>query len=118
MSRLNYGRHLPAFVLLLLAKESAYGSMLLNRMEQSLPYNNSDGPAIYRTLNDLEEAGDVESKWDTSSPGAAKKYYKITGKGLQELGRFKREIEERKQNLDYFLTEYRNLDLVQGEATE
>ncbi|MGD9568695.1 MAG: PadR family transcriptional regulator [Sedimentibacter sp.] len=115
MARLNYGRHLPAFILLFLAKEPAYGSMLLNKMEEYLPYNNSDSPAIYRTLNDLEQSKAVESQWDTSLPGAAKKYYKITSKGLKELKKFKSDIEQRKKNFDYFLSEYENLNLDQEE---
>ena len=115
LARLNYGRHLPAFILLFLAKEPTYGSMLLNKMEEYLPHNNADSPAIYRTLNDLEQSEAVESQWDTSSPGAAKKYYKITSKGLKELDKFRNDIEQRKKNLEYFLSEYENLKLDKGD---
>jgi len=111
LQRLNYGRHLPAFILLFLAKAPAYGSLLLNMMDQSLPFNNADSPAIYRALNELEKSDAVESFWDTSGPGAAKKCYTITNKGLEQLKQFKVHIEQRKGNLDFFLSECESLNL-------
>lgn len=110
MVRLNYGRHLPAFILLFLTKEPAHGSMLQSMMDQYLPFNNSDSPAIYRALNELERSGAVEAKWDTSSPGAAKKCYTITSEGLEQLKQFQIDIEQRKRNFDFFLSEYKNLN--------
>lgn len=109
LTRLNYGRHLPAFILLFLARESTYGSALLGLMNKNLPFDNSDGPAIYRALNELEKSESVKSCWDTSSPGAAKKCYTITEKGLEQLKVFKNDIEQRKKNFDFFLSEYENL---------
>jgi len=111
VKRLNYGRHLPAFILLFLAKAPAHGSLLLNLMEQYLPFNNADSPAIYRALSELEKLEAVESYWDTSGPGAAKKCYTITNKGLEQLKEFKVHIEQRKRNLDFFLSECENLNL-------
>ena len=111
MARLNYGRHLPAFILLFLAKEPSYGLTLLNKMEERLPYNNADGPAIYRALQELEKSGAVKSYWDTSDTGAAKKWYQITKNGFDQLKQFKSDIEQRKQNLEFFLSEYQNIDL-------
>jgi DNA-binding PadR family transcriptional regulator len=111
LKRLNYGRHLPAFILLFLAKASANGAMLLNIMDQQLPSNNTDGPAIYRALNELEKSGAVKSDWDTSGPGVAKKWYTITNEGLEQLKQFKVHIEDRKRNLDFFLSECESLNL-------
>jgi PadR family transcriptional regulator PadR len=109
LQKLNYGRHLPAFILLFLAKAPAYGSQLLNMMDQQLPFNNADGPAIYRALNELEKLEAAQSYWDTSAPGAPKKCYTITNKGLEQLKQFKVHIEERKKNLDFFLSECESL---------
>jgi len=111
VKRLNYGRHLPAFILLFLAKAPAHGSLLLNLMEQYLPFNNADSPAIYRALNELEKLEAVESYWDTSGPGVAKKCYTITNNGLEQLKQFKVHIEQRKSNLDFFLSECESLKL-------
>lgn len=111
MQKLNYGRHLPAFLLIFLAKNPACGSMLKNMMEESIPFNNADSPAIYRALNELEKSGEVSSNWDTSGSGPAKKCYTITKKGLEQLKDFKIHIEQRKKNLDFFLSEFENLNL-------
>jgi len=116
--RLNYGRHLPAFILLFLAKEPTYGSMLLNKMDKYLPFDNSDSPAIYRALNELEKSGAVKSYWDTSSPGAAKKNYTITSNGLEQLKQFKIDIEQKRKNLDFFLSEYENLNVDHKDGEE
>ncbi|SHJ89518.1 PadR family transcriptional regulator [Propionispora hippei] len=110
MSRLNYGRHLPAFILLFLAQESMHGAMLLNKMNTSLPYMKADGPAIYRALYELEKSAAVEACWDTENPGAARKCYTITAKGHSLLREFKLDIEERKKNLEYFLAQFDRLD--------
>ena len=88
MSRLNYGPHLPAFILLFSAKEGAHGSMLLNKMNESMPDIKVDGPAIYRALHELEKSDDVEACWDTANPGTARKCYTITAKRRELLKEF------------------------------
>ena len=110
MSRSKYGRHTPAFVLLFLAQAPAYGAFLLNRMKEELPFNFSDGPSLYRSLQDLEKDGAVEAYWDTTEPGPAKKWYRITSVGINKLEDFRHDIEMRKQNLEFFLDKYRELD--------
>jgi DNA-binding PadR family transcriptional regulator len=109
MSRSKYGRHTPAFILLFLAKEPAYGSLLLTKMEEELPFNLIDGPSLYRSLHDLEKEQAVESYWDTSDPGPAKKWYRITPTGREKLEEFRQDIEMRKKNLEYFLNTFRKL---------
>lgn len=110
MSRLNYGRHLPAFILLFLSSESAHGSMLLNKMNDSMPHIKADGPAIYRALCELEKSETIEACWDTTNPGAARKCYTITEIGRELLKEFKKDIEERKRNFEYFLSEFERLE--------
>ena len=85
--------------------------MLLNMINQYLPFNNADSPAIYRALNELQKSDDVESYADMSAPGAPKKCYMITNKGLEQLKQFKVHIEQRKRNLDFFLSECEGLNL-------
>lgn len=112
MSRINYGRHLPAFVLLFLAKESMHGLMLVTKMNETMPSIKADGPAIYRALAELEKQGAVEAIWETDQPGAAKKSYTLTETGRELLAIYAVDIEERKKNLDYFLEEVGKLSLI------
>ena len=109
MSRAKYGRHLPAFILLFLAQQPSYGLGLLNKMSEQMPRNNADSAAIYRALRVLEEDNAVVAYWDTSEAGPAKKWYQITDIGLRKLADFKDDIEMRKQNMEFFLTQYNML---------
>lgn len=105
MARAQYGRHLPAFLLLFLAQESAHGTKLLAQMAEHLTGDYIDGPAVYRALNELERTGAVTAKWDTDAPGAAKKCYQITQAGYDLLETYTSDIEARVSNLTYFLSE-------------
>jgi PadR family transcriptional regulator, regulatory protein PadR len=109
MSINRYFRHTPAFILLFLAQKPAYGALLFKRLEEKMPFNLIDTPALYRVLNDLEKAEAIESYWDTSEPGPAKKWYKITQKGMEKLDELKKDIDRRKQDLDFFLETYEKL---------
>jgi len=60
-------------------------------------------------LRELEKIGAVESFWDTSEPGPARKWYKLTDIGLKKLAQFKEDIEMRKKNLEFFLTTYETI---------
>ncbi|KNZ69292.1 transcriptional regulator, PadR-like family [Thermincola ferriacetica] len=112
MPKCRYGRHIPAFVLLFLAQEPAYGLTLFNKMEEQMPHNRADSAAVYRALQELEKMGAVESYWDTSEPGPAKKWYKITRLGRKKLVEFKEDIEMKKKNLEFFLTTFAALPAV------
>ncbi len=109
MSRNTYFRHTPAFILLFLTEKQAYGALLFRRLDEEIPFNLIDTPALYRALNDLEKEGAIEAYWDTSEPGPAKKWYKITRKGTEKLAELKKDIERRKRDLDFFLETYDRL---------
>ena len=98
------GRHGPAFVLLQLAREPSYGLDILNRLKDEMPFCLLDTAAVYRSLQQLEEAGAVESSWDTSDPGPAKKRYELTEKGWVLLDGFKQDMVMRVRNMEFFLT--------------
>jgi DNA-binding PadR family transcriptional regulator len=106
----NPGRYTAAFILLFLTKKPSYGFELLKDFQTNLPTNLIDSAAIYRALKSLEKEGFVESHWDTSDSGAAKKYYKITKDGYDELDDFNKDISLRVQNLNYFLDEHKKLE--------
>lgn len=103
-------RHLPAFVLLLLAEGEKHGGAILTELSQRLPGCGPDSAALYRTLQQLEEAGEAVSTWDTSGSGPARRVYRITDAGRERLGFWRDEIEMRLANLEYFLETYRELD--------
>ena len=100
-------RHAPAFILLFLARENLYGAALLSTMQEELPRCFADSAVIYRSLQELEEEGSVESYWETDVSGPARKWYAITAKGFERLAQFKEDIEIRKKNLEYFLKSYK-----------
>ena len=102
-------RHTPAYILLFLARNDFYGSALLKSMEQEMPYCHTDSAIIYRSLQELEKSGAVESYWETGTQGPARKWYKITKSGLDKLTEFKKDIEVRKANFDYFLAVYNTI---------
>ncbi len=102
-------RHTPAFILLLLAQSDSYGAALLGRLESELPAYKTDSAVIYRTLQDLEKAGSVESFWDHTQSGPPRKWYKITEIGRNQLIEFRDDIIMRQQNLSYFLRTFEKI---------
>ena len=102
-------RHIPAYILLFLAKQNLYGAALLNIMQKELPYFLIDGAVIYRTMQVLEKEGSVKSYWETDVSGPARKWYEITDIGKEKLAEFKKDIEMRKKNLEFFLEDYSKL---------
>jgi PadR family transcriptional regulator, regulatory protein PadR len=103
-------RFLPAYILLFLAKGDLYGSALLNEFHKRMPGYSVDSAVIYRTLQDLEKEAMVKSYWKTEDPGPATKWYELTQAGRAKLTDYKSEIEQRKKNLEFFLTTYQTLD--------
>ncbi len=109
MSRLKSYRHLPAFVLVLLAKEDLYGAAILNKMKLDMPFFfDTDLSLIYRLLQDLESIGAIAHYWDTTKPGPARKWYKLTKIGFDELTNYKKDIEKRMENFIFFMNVYEN----------
>lgn len=102
-------RHLPAFILLLLAEKEYYGNAIYNVLEEKLPKMNIDSGAIYRTLQQLEKCNCVTYRWDTNGTGPARKIYSISKNGYEMLKDAKRDIEDRIENLKYFIEEYNNI---------
>lgn len=89
--------------------EDLYGAALLNTLQRELPCYQTDSAVIYRSLRELEEDGSVESYWETDTTGPAKKWYKITDKGMMRLAEYKDDIEMRMKNLEFFIECYKKL---------
>lgn len=108
-SKRKQSRHLPAFILLALAEDSAYGGAIYASLIKNTPNFQCDQGAIYRALKQLEDDHAVISSWDTSDSGPAKKVYTITDTGLKQLDDWKNDIEKRMLYLKYFLDRYEDL---------
>ncbi|AOM81792.1 PadR family transcriptional regulator [Salisediminibacterium beveridgei] len=106
MTRFQQGRHTSAFILLLLNDGPAYGGQLLSRLDDELPWNPIDSPSLYRTLKQLEEAGDVTSEWVQAGDDRPVKWYRLTETGRSTLQAFHEDIRLRAMNLRYFLDKY------------
>ncbi|MBS7528678.1 PadR family transcriptional regulator [Fusibacter paucivorans] len=103
------GRHVPAFVLLMLAEKPRYGLEILNELNERLPYSRFDSAAVYKALNKLEESACVSFSWDHNEPGPPKKIYALTSSGQTTLENFYDDIKMRRSNLDFFLNTYQTL---------
>ncbi|GLV14933.1 PadR family transcriptional regulator [Alicyclobacillus hesperidum] len=113
-------RHLPAFLLLFLAKEDAHGGALWNRMSEIMPADCGvvDSGAVYRVLRELEERECVTSVWNTEEAGPAKRIYHITSKGFFELNMWYNDICLRKKNLDFFIEQYESMNRPEDSIEE
>jgi PadR family transcriptional regulator, regulatory protein PadR len=110
-------RHLQAFILVLLGRGSAHGGAIFTELSETLPFLKVDSAAVYRSLQRLEQAGEVVADWDTSQAGPARKIYRLTSAGWAKLDYWREEIENRIQALTFFLTAYEELNKPPSERT-
>lgn len=102
-------RHLPAFILLFLGENPMHGGAVQTALQARLPALKADSGAVYRALQQLERDECVVAEWDTSTPGPAKKIYRLTAAGWEKLDFWLEDIEQRMENLRYFVEAYRQL---------
>ena len=102
-------RHLPAFILLAAAQAPGHGADLLARIHRLLPEASLDSGAVYRTLNALEREGELAATWDTTSPGPARKVYRLTPLGWERLDFWRADIAHRLTLLGRFLEAARDV---------
>lgn len=102
-------RHLPAFILLVLTNGSAHGGAVHSALSKMLPNYKADTGAVYRTLLEMEQNGEIQFEWDTPASGPARKVYHLTQLGWDKLDSWKMDIEERLEYLNIFLNTYNQL---------
>lgn len=100
----RHSRHLPAFVLLVLAQGPRHGGAIQAALQERLPGYKADSAGIYRTLRALETQGALEAAWDTSQPGPARKTYSLTPLGWRQLEAWREDIAYRLEILGQFIT--------------
>jgi PadR family transcriptional regulator PadR len=84
----NLYRFAEPIVLLAIARlGEAHGYQIAQEAEgMAVTHAGLDSGIIYRTLRRLEVAGRVNSHWDTSGAGPARRVYVLTESGIQHLG--------------------------------
>jgi PadR family transcriptional regulator PadR len=97
-------------LLLQLARQSAHGYELMEIISQGDDLASADSGNLYRTLRGLEEEGLVNSKWDTSGVGPARRVYEITMDGREYLHAWVLNMRETRHRLDEFLKQYEEFE--------
>ena len=93
----------PSLLLLLVQNES-HGYELVEKLPEAGLLSSMPDPAtVYRVLHKLEEDGAIESRWDTSGAGPARKVYSITPQGEDMLKAWGVTLKKKKQSIEKFL---------------
>jgi PadR family transcriptional regulator PadR len=105
-------RWLEPFVLAMLATGSSHGYAVLGELRQlGIATGAVDVGQVYRTLHDLEVAGQVRSQWSTGA-GPARRDYELTELGFAALDEWAAVMKERTRLLGEFDARY--LEWVSG----
>lgn len=102
----GHHRWMEPFVMVLLAGGAAHGYAITGELAQLGITNGSvDVGQVYRTLRDLEEAGQVRSSWMTGS-GPARRDYELTPAGYAALDEWAAVMKERARLVAEFDARY------------
>jgi PadR family transcriptional regulator PadR len=94
-------------ILLLLRHGPAHGYELLKGLPAMFPGTGSpDASSIYPVLRGLEAVGAVESYWDNTGPGPARRVYTLTEVGAEELETWRVDLTRELKGIYGFLEEY------------
>src|SRR5215207_2142574 len=96
---------LEAVILLSLSEWNSYGYELIGRARM-FGFEAMNTGTLYRTLRRMEKDGVVESSWETSRGGPARRMYTITGSGNAHLGIWVKSLERYQQSMDDFFNLY------------
>jgi len=99
-------RWMEPFVMVLLAGGAAHGYAIVGELAQLGITNGSvDVGQVYRTLRDLEQAGQVRSSWTTGT-GPARRDYELTEAGHDALDQWAAVMKERSRLVAEFEARY------------
>ena len=93
-------------VLLVLRDNPGHGYELLEQLQTLMPAERIDMGNLYRILRSLERDGLVDSTWDESAPGPAKRVYVITPSGRRVLGQWVEAFKNIEQQIAAFTERY------------
>ncbi len=103
-----HGELLSTSLLAFLKNWNAYGYQLTQRLaEAGMP--ECDSGTVYRQLRQLEKSGFVDSFWDTSESGPARRMYSLTQAGdiflagwIETLQNYQKVLQQALLNMDAF----------------
>ena len=93
-------------ILLALREWNSYGYELMERAA-AFGFEAMNPGTLYRTLRHMEKNGMVESTWETSKGGPARRMYSITDAGEAYLDFWAEALEQYRRNMDAFFRLYR-----------
>jgi PadR family transcriptional regulator, regulatory protein PadR len=103
----SHHRWMEPFVMVLLSVGPAHGYAIVGELADLGITNGSvDVGQVYRTLRDLEGAGQVRSAWSTSGSGPARREYELTAAGYAALDEWAAVIKERARLIGEFDARY------------
>ena len=92
-------------ILLSLKDWNSYGYELMERAS-AFGFEAMNPGTLYRTLRQMEKDGIVESTWETSRGGPARRMYTITDAGKAYLDFWAKSLEQYQQTMDNFFRLY------------
>jgi DNA-binding PadR family transcriptional regulator len=91
------------FVLALLAEGPTHGYSIIGQLgEGGVTDGGVDVGQVYKTLRDLESAGQVESKWSLEASGPPRRNYELTATGWRALEEWTSVMRERRRLIEEF----------------
>ena len=104
-------------ILLTLREWNSYGYELMERTA-AFGFEAMNPGTLYRTLRQMEKEGVVESKWETSKGGPARRMYTITDAGEAYLDFWAEALEQYRRNMDVFFSLYTGRPLSNDKEKE
>jgi PadR family transcriptional regulator, regulatory protein PadR len=92
-------------ILLSLREWNSYGYELMERAS-AFGFEAMNPGTLYRTLRQMEKDGVVESSWETSKGGPARRMYTITDAGRAYLDFWAKSLEQYQHTMDTFFRMY------------
>jgi len=104
-------------ILLSLREWNSYGYELMERAS-AFGFEAMNPGTLYRTLRQMEKEGIVESSWETSRGGPARRMYTITDAGRSYLDFWAKSLEQYQQTMDNFFRLYTGRPLQEDKEEE
>ncbi len=100
-------RWMEPFILVLLAEGPAHGYAIVGQLEEmGVSGGELDFGAVYRTLRDLEDSGQVTSVWSNERSGPQRRDYALTEAGYAALDEWSAVMHERARLIAEFDARY------------
>ncbi|WP_394766620.1 PadR family transcriptional regulator [uncultured Paludibaculum sp.] len=98
----------PVVLYLLKTKGQSYGYDLAGDLpDHALTDAEIERAALYRTLRQLEQNGNVASEWETDQGGPARRVYKLTAQGEEHLEEWATVLDHMSKSMAGFVTKAR-----------